>query len=138
MRSGQLGAVDRDESWVVQQRTSGEEHTRTCGMALALRGSDGGFSPTDLRGGPLQRDQERAREQILRAPRRWGGSGITLASPHSCRRELDQPFLRPPLVLLEKHASQLGQRVGAHIVERPQDAFAIFDCERHDLAVERE
>jgi hypothetical protein len=36
-------------------------------------------------------------------------------------------------VLLKQRASELGQRLGADIVERPEDAFAILDRERHHL-----
>jgi hypothetical protein len=35
-------------------------------------------------------------------------------------------------------ASELGQRLSPHIVERPQNALAIFDGECDDLAVEPE
>ena len=62
----------------------------------------------------------------------------SVRGPHFCRRELDQPFPRPPFVLLQEHGTKLRQRLGADIVERPEDAFAIFDCERHDLAFESE
>jgi hypothetical protein len=46
--------------------------------------------------------------------------------------------VRPPLVLLHQHPSQLRQRIRADIVERPQDALAILDRERNDLCSERQ
>ena len=37
--------------------------------------------------------------------------------------ELQDPFAHPPLVLLQQHAAEFSQR----IVERPDDALAVFD-----------
>ena len=54
------------------------------------------------------------------------------------RRELDQPFPRPPLVLLEQHTAKLCQRVRSDIIKCPDDALTIFDGECDDLAVDRE
>ena len=54
------------------------------------------------------------------------------------RRELDQPFPRPPLVLLEQHTAKLCQRVRSDIVECPEYALTVFDGECDDLVVERE
>ena len=41
-------------------------------------------------------------------------------------------------MLLQKHAPELRQGVRPDVVECPEDAFPIFDRERHDLAVQRE
>ena len=43
---------------------------------------------------------------------------------------LDEPLTRPPLVLLQQHTTELGQRVRSGIVERPKDALAIVDRQR--------
>jgi hypothetical protein len=41
-------------------------------------------------------------------------------------------------VLLQEHPAELGQGVRPDIVGRPEDAFAVFDPECDDLALERE
>jgi hypothetical protein len=38
-------------------------------------------------------------------------------------------------VLLEQHTPKLCERVGADIVERPENALTVLDGERNDLAV---
>ena len=50
-------------------------------------------------------------------------------------RPLDEPLPGAPLVLLEQNAPRRGQSLGADIVERPEDALAIFDGERDYLFV---
>jgi hypothetical protein len=53
--------------------------------------------------------------------------------PPGVRPPSDESFLTCPLVLLEQDATQLGQRVRAGVVERPEDALAIGDRERDDF-----
>jgi hypothetical protein len=59
-----------------------------------------------------------------------------MSEPRASR--LHEPLAHPPLVLLQQHSARLGQRLRADIVERPEDALAIFDGERHYLTVESE
>jgi hypothetical protein len=41
-------------------------------------------------------------------------------------------------VLLEQNATELGQRVCPRIIERPEGALSIGDCERDDSGFHRE
>ena len=51
----------------------------------------------------------------------------------------DETLALAPLVLLEQNATELGQGVRAHIVERPEDALPVLDRqgEDHRLQLER-
>jgi hypothetical protein len=49
-----------------------------------------------------------------------------------------EPLAPAPFVLGEEHAAELCQRVGADIVERPEEAFAILNGERNNLGAECE
>ena len=40
-----------------------------------------------------------------------------------------------PLVLLQQHSAKLSQRVRPGIVERPEDALAVFDGKGDDLGL---
>ena len=51
---------------------------------------------------------------------------------------LDESLSAAQLVLLKQNASELRQSFRADIVERPEDALAIFDGECDDVAIERE
>ena len=50
----------------------------------------------------------------------------SVRGPHFCRRELDQPFPRQPLMLLEQHTAKLCQRVRSGIIECPEDALTVL------------
>ena len=60
---------------------------------------------------------------------------IIAASQERVLRE--SPLAHVPLLLLQQNASEFRQRFRADIVERPEDALAIFDGERDDLSLER-
>ena len=49
-----------------------------------------------------------------------------------------EPIPGTPLLLLEQHATKLGRGFRADVIERPEEAFAIFDGECDHFAIERE
>ena len=50
----------------------------------------------------------------------------------------DETLALAPLVLLEQNATELGQGVRAHIVERPEDALPVVDRQRDHSGLESE
>jgi hypothetical protein len=61
-------------------------------------------------------------------------SGADARVPVLARRpsELDEPVAHAPLVLLQEHRAQLGQRVRAGIVERPEQALTVVNRQCQD------
>ena len=68
-----------------------------------------------------------------------------LQAPHESSRPgtfVHRPSARPlelaPLVLLEQNATELGQGVCPHVVERREDALPVVDRQRDDSGLEPE
>jgi hypothetical protein len=69
---------------------------------------------------------------------RQGGGSLSVLLRSLGRGGLNEPLASAPFVLAEEHPAELDKRVGAYVVECPEDALAIFNRERHDLGFERE
>jgi hypothetical protein len=55
-----------------------------------------------------------------------------------CGTRLHEPVAHPPLMLQQEHAAELSQCIGPGVVERPEQALAILDRQRHDDGPEGE
>ncbi len=77
------------------------------------------------------------------SPRAWtfpavGNVETGAGRPRADLGWLYEPRAVAPLVLLKQDATELCQRVRSRIIERPEDALAIGDCERDDFGFHRE
>ena len=53
-------------------------------------------------------------------------------------RLLHEPLTYAPLVLSQQYGAKLGEGVRPRIVERPEDALAVLNRQRHDDSAESE